>query len=317
MEPALPPAPIRLVLIKDGNIAALGDTGKVTVPAEATIIDLSGKSVIPGLVMVHEHLYYPTGPNVYGQLGASFVRLYLAGGVTTMRTGGNTNGVMDISLKQQIDAGLQAGPALDATAPVPQWPAGSAADARAEGRGRRPSSGRVLGRAWARPRSRPTCRSRATSCARPSRRRTERAEGHRPSVLGHLRGSGGPRHRRSRARLHGVDRFRPRQAARRVPRSGHRPEDDCRARRTERAVQGARSQAGRQARGADVDADRVRDVHAGSARRRRAWTFSCRSSKSSSSRRTSASSRTRNRSTRRSFRRAWRSSARSRARAGC
>ncbi len=126
------------VLIKDGNIAALGDTGKVTVPAEATIIDLSGKSVIPGLVMVHEHLYYPTGPNVYGQLGASFVRLYLAGGVTTMRTGGNTNGVMDISLKQQIDAGLQAGPALDATGPYLNGPQGQlqmhaltdAADAR-------------------------------------------------------------------------------------------------------------------------------------------------------------------------------------------
>ena len=38
--------------------------------------------------MVHEHLYYPTGPGVYGQLGVSFSRLYLAGGVTTMRTGG-------------------------------------------------------------------------------------------------------------------------------------------------------------------------------------------------------------------------------------
>ncbi len=50
--------------------------------------------------MVHEHLYYPTGPQVYGQLGQSFTRLYLAGGVTTMRTGGNVNGVMDIKLKR-------------------------------------------------------------------------------------------------------------------------------------------------------------------------------------------------------------------------
>ena len=60
--------------------------------------------------MVHEHLYYPTGPGVYGQLGLSFTRLYLAGGVTTMRTGGNMNGFMDIKLKRQIDAGTQAGP---------------------------------------------------------------------------------------------------------------------------------------------------------------------------------------------------------------
>jgi enamidase len=112
------------LVLKDGIIAAIGEAGKVAVPKEATVVDLSGKSVIPGLVMVHEHLYYPTGPNVYGQLGASFVRLYLAGGVTTMRTGGNTNGVMDISLKQQIDAGLQPGPALDATAPYLNGPQG-------------------------------------------------------------------------------------------------------------------------------------------------------------------------------------------------
>ena len=57
--------------------------------------------MIPGLVMVHEHLYYPTGPGVYGQLGESFTRLYLAGGVTTMRTGGNVNGFMDLNLKRR------------------------------------------------------------------------------------------------------------------------------------------------------------------------------------------------------------------------
>jgi enamidase len=67
--------------------------------------------------MMHEHLYYPTGPGVYGQLGESFVRLYLAGGVTTMRTGGNTNGVMDIMLTRRIAAGEMPGPEIDATAP--------------------------------------------------------------------------------------------------------------------------------------------------------------------------------------------------------
>ena len=71
----------------------------------------------PGLVMLHEHLYYPTGPGVYGQLGQSFIRLYLAGGVTTMRTGGNMNGYMDITLKQRVEAGDAAGPTIDATMP--------------------------------------------------------------------------------------------------------------------------------------------------------------------------------------------------------
>jgi len=105
------------LVLRDGNIVEIGDAAKVKAPDGATVIDLTGKSVIPGLVMVHEHLYYPTGPNVYGQLGESFIRLYLAGGVTTMRTGGNTNGFMDFKLKELIDRGRKAGPAIDATAP--------------------------------------------------------------------------------------------------------------------------------------------------------------------------------------------------------
>jgi imidazolonepropionase-like amidohydrolase len=110
------------VVMRDGTIAAIGGSDTVTVPAGATVIDATGKSVIPGLVMLHEHLYYPTGPGVYGQLGESFVRLYLAGGVTTMRTAGNVNGFMDFNLKRLIDAGELAGPAIDATAPYLNGP---------------------------------------------------------------------------------------------------------------------------------------------------------------------------------------------------
>ena len=105
------------VTIRNGNIEAVGDTARLRPPQGATTLDLAGRSVIPGLVMVHEHLYYPAGPGVYGQLGESFIRLYLAGGVTTMRTGGNVNGFMDLKLKRLIDAGQKAGPAIDATAP--------------------------------------------------------------------------------------------------------------------------------------------------------------------------------------------------------
>jgi enamidase len=108
------------VVIQDGRIAAIG--ANPTVPEGATIIDATGKTVLPGLVMLHEHLYYPTGPNVYGQLGQSFSRLYLAGGVTTMRTGGNVNGVMDITLAQKAQKFEVAAPAIDATAPYLNGP---------------------------------------------------------------------------------------------------------------------------------------------------------------------------------------------------
>lgn len=112
-----PPADDQTLVLRDGRIAALGSSATTAPPPGARVIDLSGKAVMPGLVMLHEHLYYPVGPGVYGQLGQSFVRLYLAGGVTTMRTGGNMNGFMDLNLKRAIDEGRAAGPALDATAP--------------------------------------------------------------------------------------------------------------------------------------------------------------------------------------------------------
>jgi hypothetical protein len=112
-----PPRPGQTLVLRNGVIESIGPASSTTVPAGARTLDLAGKSVIPGLVMLHEHTYYPTGPGVYGQLGMSFVRLYLAGGVTTMRTGGNLNGYMDITLKRRVEAGEVAGPAIDATMP--------------------------------------------------------------------------------------------------------------------------------------------------------------------------------------------------------
>ena len=110
------------LILRQGAIEAIGATGSVAVPAGAHVIDLAGKSVLPGLVMLHEHFYYPTGPGVYGQLGQSFVRLYLAGGVTTIRTAGNLNGYMDLTLKRRVEAGEVAGPAIDATMPYVNGP---------------------------------------------------------------------------------------------------------------------------------------------------------------------------------------------------
>jgi len=112
------------VVIKDGAIAAVGPSASTPPPDGATVIDGTGKSVMPGIVMVHEHLYYPTGanPGIYGTFGVSFLRLYLAGGVTTMRTGGNLDGFLDLNLKQRAERGEIAGPAIDATAPYLNGP---------------------------------------------------------------------------------------------------------------------------------------------------------------------------------------------------
>jgi imidazolonepropionase-like amidohydrolase len=92
-------------------------------PPNAKVLDLTGKTVIPGLVGMHEHLFYPTpggGPgrqNMYGEMADSAPRLYLAGGVTTARTTGSVEPYTDLALKAAIDAGEMPGPKLLITGP--------------------------------------------------------------------------------------------------------------------------------------------------------------------------------------------------------
>ena len=117
-----PPRTDQTIVIRDGRIESVGDASRAQIPAGARTVDLTGKSVIPGLVMVHEHLYYPTGPGVYANLTESFTRLYLAGGVTSMRTGGNMNGYGELAIKRSIDNGDKPGPWIDATAPYLEGP---------------------------------------------------------------------------------------------------------------------------------------------------------------------------------------------------
>jgi enamidase len=110
------------ILIRDGRIASIASAASAPAPTGAQVLDLTGKTVIPGLVMVHEHLFYPTGPGVYGNLVESFTKLYLAGGVTSMRTGGNMNGFGELAIKRAIDRGDKPGPWIDATAPYLEGP---------------------------------------------------------------------------------------------------------------------------------------------------------------------------------------------------
>lgn len=117
-----PPRDDQSIVVRDGRIASIGNASTIQAPAGAQTLDLTGKSVIPGLVMMHEHLYYPTGPGVYGNLEESFTRLYLAGGVTSMRTAGNSNGYGEINIAREIDRGEKPGPWIDATAPYLQGP---------------------------------------------------------------------------------------------------------------------------------------------------------------------------------------------------
>ena len=110
------------IVIKNGTIAAVGPAASVAVPAGAEVKDLTGRTVLPGLVMVHEHMFYPAGNGMYTEQGWSFPKLYLAGGVTTMRTGGSIEPYADLNIARSIAAGELAGPTMDVTGPYLEGP---------------------------------------------------------------------------------------------------------------------------------------------------------------------------------------------------
>ena len=110
------------ILIHDGRIAALGPSRRVRIPEGATLIDGTGKTVLPGFVFVHEHMFYPVGGGHFSSMLASFPPLYLAGGVTTARTGGSVAPYADLSLRDAIAAGTVLGPDLDVTGPYIEGP---------------------------------------------------------------------------------------------------------------------------------------------------------------------------------------------------
>src|SRR5690349_8276339 len=68
------------LVLSGAKIAALGDDATTAVPQGAEVLELAGYTVIPGLVGMHEHMYYPTpggSPPMYGEHATSFPRLYL------------------------------------------------------------------------------------------------------------------------------------------------------------------------------------------------------------------------------------------------
>jgi imidazolonepropionase-like amidohydrolase len=110
------------VVISKGKIESVSDAVSANAPKDAQVLDLHGYSVIPGLVGMHDHLVYPMGNGIFGEMAFSFPRLYLAGGVTTIRTTGALEPYTDLELKKQIDKGETPGPKIHVTGPYLEGP---------------------------------------------------------------------------------------------------------------------------------------------------------------------------------------------------
>ena len=109
------------LLIENGKIVLIQDSG-VDIPPDYEIKKLDGKTITPGFVMMHEHMFYPTGLGNYTEMVHSFPKLYLAGGATTIRTAGTTAPYADLNLQQGIAEKKLVGPDMDVTAPYLNGP---------------------------------------------------------------------------------------------------------------------------------------------------------------------------------------------------
>ena len=119
------------IVIANGRIESIGPGASVRPPEGAKRLDQMGRTVIPGLVGMHNHLYYSASiatqrgadgkvaePGVFiNEIPHTAPRLYLAGGVTTLRTTGSLEPYTDLKVKHRIDAGAMPGPHIDVTAP--------------------------------------------------------------------------------------------------------------------------------------------------------------------------------------------------------
>lgn len=113
-----PPKSGQTVLIADGKISVVGNLNEFIIPKDYKEIDMTGKTMVPGLVMMHEHLIYPTMPGDYYNMNESlfsFPKLYLAGGATTIRTAGGVEPNAELELDRRVAEGLAIGPKIHVT----------------------------------------------------------------------------------------------------------------------------------------------------------------------------------------------------------
>lgn len=115
------------VYVRDGRIADIGPIGDV--PSDASVLDYSGQSVVPGLIDCHVHLAFSAGANPLADLlveddgtlllhASANARVALAAGITTVRDLGDRNGVARV-LRDAVARGLVPGPRIiTAGAPI-------------------------------------------------------------------------------------------------------------------------------------------------------------------------------------------------------
>src|SRR6185312_3592417 len=101
------------IVVTNNRIVAVGPQGKVTIPKGAKEIDVSGKTIMPGYVDVHAHIW--PAFNIHRSQPWEYL-INLAYGVTTTRDP-QTSTTDVLSYSDMVEAGQFIGPRIYATGP--------------------------------------------------------------------------------------------------------------------------------------------------------------------------------------------------------
>ena len=111
------PRPGQTVVIRDGRIAEVGASGASRCRRARGPWISTGHTVIPGIVGMHDHLFYTAAGGRAVQMSYTGPRLYLGSGVTTIRTTGGRSPYAEINTRENINLGRVPGPRIHLTAP--------------------------------------------------------------------------------------------------------------------------------------------------------------------------------------------------------
>src|SRR5713226_1987110 len=76
------------IIIQSGHIRNIGDSSAIPLAGMAQIMELRGYTALPGLIGMHDHLFYALPPGNQFQEISNFPKIYLAAGFTSVRTAG-------------------------------------------------------------------------------------------------------------------------------------------------------------------------------------------------------------------------------------
>lgn len=109
----------QVIVIKGDRIVDVGPPERVQIPSGARVIDLSGATVLPGLIDRHVHLMQDQQPNDSraGFLGLHNALMNLYAGFTTLQDMGSPFTYATVELRDAINKGLVPGPRLQVAGP--------------------------------------------------------------------------------------------------------------------------------------------------------------------------------------------------------